>query len=153
MGLFDKLFSSASSEFSYSPKNEQEAMIAIMYSCIAADGNVSDAEIDKLIQLFVFKKPFKGHNLADYYKTITPAHKKIGSKDMINASVSKVSGGYRPMLFALVMELVLSDGIMDQKEQEIVEFLSKALSLDDYLASKIVEVILIKNKDNVEIID
>lgn len=153
MGLFDKLFSSTSSQFSYSPKNEQEAMVAIMYSCIAVDGDVSDAEIDKLIRLFVFKKPFQNHNLTDYYRSVSSAHQKIGSKGIIEASSSMISGTYKSMLFALVMELVLSDGILDKKEEEIVEFLSNSLQLAPEIAEKIVEVILIKNLDNIQIVD
>lgn len=153
MGLFDKIFSSTPSQVSYSPSNQQEATIAIMYACMAVDGNVSEAEIDKLVQLAAFKKQFKNHSLVDYYKGVFKVHKSLGSKKIIESSVPKIKDDFKPTLFAMIMELVLADGILDEKEKEISEFLAVVLKLDENLASKIVEVILIKNEGNIEIID
>lgn len=152
MGLFDKLFNSNPSTVTYSPKNEQEAWVAIMYACIAADGDVSEAETDKMIQFFVFKTMFTGHDIIeDLYKPALTAQKQIGSKVVIDSSTSLISEDGKPTLFALVMELLLADGILGDQEQEIAEYLSESLQLESTLARNIVEVMLIKNKGNVVI--
>ncbi|MGV3588564.1 MAG: TerB family tellurite resistance protein [Adhaeribacter sp.] len=148
MGLFDKLFNSAQAQITYSPKSEQEAWIAVMYGCIAVDGDVSDAEINKLTQTVVFKTLFNNHKIVDSYRTAMSMHKQIGSKQLIDSSVSKVSPDNKPTLFALALELLLADGILEDKEKEIIEYLATALNLDTELAGKIIEVTLIKNKGN-----
>jgi hypothetical protein len=48
----------------------------------------------------------------------------------------------------LVAELVLSDGIITESERVLLEYITSKLNLDEALATKIIEVILIKNKDN-----
>ncbi|HLP55281.1 MAG TPA: tellurite resistance TerB family protein [Fluviicola sp.] len=153
MGLFDKLFNSNPSTVTYTPKNEQEAWIAIMYACIAADGDVSEAETDKMIQFLVYKSMFKGDNIIEnLYKPAMTAQKQIGSKAVIDSSTSLISDDGKPTLFALIMELLLADGILGDQEREIVEYLSESLKLESSLAQKIVEVMLIKNKGNVVIV-
>lgn len=150
MGLFDKLFNSTPSTVTYSPKNEQEAWIAIMYACMAADGDVSEAETDKMVRFLVFKTMFQGHNIVeDLYKPAMTAQKQIGSKAVIDSSTSLIGEDGKPTLFTLVMELLLADGILGDQEQEIVEYLSESLKLESALAQKVVEVMLIKNKGNV----
>lgn len=149
MGLFDKLFSSSTTTFTYEPQSEQEAWIAIMYACIAVDGDVSDVEIDKLSQLVVPKSIFIGRDIVQYYKTAMLAHKQVGSKILIDNSVLKVNDNNKLTLFAIVMELLLADGVLGEKEKEIAEYLTNSLKLSAENAQKIVEILLIKNKDNI----
>lgn len=146
MGLFDKLFSTAPSQITYSPKNEQEATMAIMYACMATDGDVSDIEIDTLARLVGLKKNFQGHDIVAYHKTVLLTHQQIGSKNLIDSSVNAIPIETKPTIFAMVMEILLADGILAEKEREIAEYLASKFSLDEELSQKIVEVILIKNK-------
>jgi len=81
------------------------------------------------------------------------AQKRIGSKVIIDSSVSLVSEEGKPTLVALVMELLLADGILGDQEQEVAEYLSESLRWESTLAHRIVEVMLIKNKGNVVIVD
>ncbi|MBA9078286.1 TerB family tellurite resistance protein [Rufibacter quisquiliarum] len=148
MGLFDKLFSTVQEKVNFSPKNEQEAWVGVMYGCIAVDGDVSESEIETLSRTVVYKSMFKGHKIVDYYRNVALFHKKAGSKELIDSCVSKVPAENRPTLFALTLELLLADGILEDKEKEIIDYLSPALELAPETAMKIVEVILIKNKGN-----
>jgi hypothetical protein len=149
MGLFDK-FSVASSNtvVAYAPASEQEAWLAIMYACIAADGQVAEVESSKLCELVVFKSFFNGFQVIELYKKAAFAHKDHGSKHLIDSSAGLIKEENKPTLFALIMELLLSDGIMGTAEKEIVEYLSSAMKLDESLSEKIVEVMMIKNKGN-----
>lgn len=148
MGLFDKIFKSTPSEVTYSPKSEGEAFIGICFACMAADGDVAEVEIDRFSQIIVFKKFIDNKKMIDQYKTAHMIHKKIGSKAMIDHAVSSITEERKATLFAIVMELVLSDGILDSGEREIAEYLSESLHLEEETAQKIIEVMLIKNKDN-----
>jgi uncharacterized tellurite resistance protein B-like protein len=153
MGLFDRIFSSTNSQVIYSPVNQQEAAIGIMYACMAVDGNVSEIETDKMLQLAVYKEQFTNHDIVEYYKRVAIIHRSLGSKSIIESAASKIDSKFKPTLFALIMDLVLSDGILDDKEKEIAEFLAGALKIEDELASKIVEVMMIKNEGNIVIFD
>jgi uncharacterized tellurite resistance protein B-like protein len=153
MGLFDRIFSAQTTQINYSPSNQQEAAIAIMYSCMAVDGNVSDVETDRLLQFAVFKEQFNNHPIVDYFKKAAFSQRTLGSRSIIETSAPWIDSKFAPTLFCMIMDLALSDGILDEKEKEIAEFLSSALKLDEELASKIVEVMLIKNEGNIFIMD
>jgi hypothetical protein len=48
--------------------------------------------------------------------------------------------------FALAMDLVLADGRLGDRENTVVDQLQGALQIDEHLARKIIEVLLIKNR-------
>ncbi len=153
MGIFDTLFHSTPSTITYAPQSEQEAWVSVMYACIAADGEISDTETDKLCELLVVKTLFHNRDIADYYHNSMLAHKQLGSKILIDSSVSAIQESNKPTLFTLTMELLLADGILGEKEKEIAEYLTEALALNPETARKIVEVMLIRNSGNFVIVN
>ncbi|MBF9252558.1 TerB family tellurite resistance protein [Pontibacter sp. 172403-2] len=132
----------------YSPQNEQEAWIAVMQACIAVDNNVADEELDILAQTLANKKLFKGHDIMAYCRTVFYAHAQFGSKVLIDNSIDKIAVENRATLFALTIQLVLSDCIINDKEKELITYLYSALDLETDVANRIVDTVLILNKDN-----
>lgn len=153
MGIFDTLFISAPSAITYAPQSEQEAWVAIMYACMAADGEISDIEIDKLCELLVVKTLFHNKDIAEYYQPVMLAHKHVGSKLLIDNSISMIHEDYKPTLFALTMDILLADGILGEYEKDIAQYLTTALTLDSETAKKIVEIMLIRNNGNFVIVN
>ncbi len=149
MGLFDTVLKPTHPPVIYSPQSEAEAWIAIMFSCMAADEEISDAETEKLSQMIVYKTIFRDYDKVELYKTAMTRQLQLGSKELIDRSVDKVAAENKPTLFALIVELLLADGILADKEKEITDYLASALDLEENIATKIIEVILIKNKGNV----
>jgi hypothetical protein len=145
MGLFDKTYKLTS--FSYTPQNEQEAWLAIMHACIAVDEDVADAELEELSETLACKPLFEGHHIREYYRTVLLAHAEIGSKALIDCSVDKVPPANKPDLFAASIELLLADGILADKEQELIRYLASALDLEENVADKIIDSLLNQNKD------
>ena len=148
MGLFDRIFNS-NAGIIYKPNNDKEAWVAILYACMSVDGEVSNIEIDNMVKSLVFKQKFQNVQIIDYYKPAMVAQNKIGSKAIIDSSISLILNEDKPTLFCLVMELLLADGHLGDKEKEIAEYLTSLLELDISVATSIVEVMLIKNKGNV----
>lgn len=151
MGLFDKIYSSNSSATSnsgYTPLSDYEAWVAILYACIAVDGNVSDVENDVMMRLLIFKNKFSNIEIIPFYKNAMHANREFGPKYLIDKSSPLVKEEDRPTVLALAAELILSDGIITVEEKELLEYLTLKLGIEEVLASKIIEVILIKNKDN-----
>ncbi len=149
MGLFDTVLKPTEPTVVYSPQSEAEAWIAIMFSCMAVDDDVSDAETEKLSQMIVYKTLFRDYDTVELYKIAMMRQLQLGSKELIDRSVDKVSPENKPTLFALIVELLLADGVLADQEKEITDYLVSALDLDEDLATKIIEVILIKNRGNV----
>lgn len=151
MGLFDKLFSSnppATRKDGYTPLSDYEAWVAILYACISIDGETSDVEIDGMMRLLIFKNKFSNIDIVPFYKNAMLAKHEFGPQHIIDNSAPVVKDEDRPTVLALAAELVLSDGIITNKEKELLEYVILKLNIDEALASKIIEVTLIKNKDN-----
>ena|SRR5688500_18896858 len=148
MGIFDKTYKSTLA--TYSPQNEQEAWLAIMHACIAVDDDVADAELEELAEILAAKALFEGHDVRAYYKTVLLAQAKIGSKRLIDNSVEKISTQNKANLFAVTIELLLADGIIADKEEELITYLYSALELDTDIAKNIIQSFLnkIRAKNN-----
>ena len=148
MGLFDKLFNAPSEPTTYAPTTEMEAWLGIMYSCMAADGDVSQPEINRMANMIVYKQHFKLQDFKTHYMAVMVVHKRIGGKSMIDACAPHVSADYRETLLAIVCELILADGVIDKEEKVLAEYITEKLEIPSENAMKIVEVMLIKNKGN-----
>ncbi|HTI90744.1 MAG TPA: tellurite resistance TerB family protein [Puia sp.] len=151
MGLFDKIYSSnseASQKEGYTPLSDYEAWVAILYACISVDGQVSEVEIDAMSRLLIFKNKFANIEIVPFFKNAMLANNKFGPQHIIDKSAPLIKEGDKSTVLALAAELVLSDGILTDKEKELLEYITLKLNIDELLASKIIEVTLIKNKDN-----
>lgn len=146
MGLFDKSYKPA--PITYSPANEQEAWIAIMHACIAVDEEVADEELEELSDTLTDKPLFEGHNVREYYRSVLFAHARIGSKHMIDMSVDAILPANKPALFAASIELLLADGVLAAKEEELVRYLYSALDLEEEEAKIIINRVLDQQKDD-----
>lgn len=154
MGLFDKLFNANSyAKNGYTPKSEHEAWVAILYSCIAVDGDTSDAENDALVRLLVFKERFDDVDIVAMYKTAMEVKRQTGPQYIIDQCAPYIQADDRPTVLALATELVLADGFITSEEQELLEYVATKLNVDIQVATNIIEVILIKNKGNRVFID
>jgi len=157
MGFFDKFKSSSNSEPErniYIPKSEQEAFIAIMYSCLMIDGQNSDAENDMLARIGVMKSFFREYDYIEgLARPAINAYNKFGSKTVIDYCVSKIAEENKPSLLCFVIDIAMADGILADNEKNIIEYLISKLEMSDDLASKIIEVMMYKNKWNVLISD
>lgn len=146
MGLFDRSYKPA--PITYSPANEQEAWIAIMHACIAVDEDVADEELEELSDTLADIPLFEGHNIREYYRSVLFAHAQIGSKHMIDMSVDTISPDNKAAVFAICIELLLADGVLAAKEEELVRYLYSALDLEEQEAKVIINRVLDQHKDN-----
>ncbi|MFN0050027.1 MAG: tellurite resistance TerB family protein [Cytophagales bacterium] len=144
MGFFDSLLKVSTPEI----KTEKEAYAAIIYSSMAIDGEISEEEVHDLIEMVAHNKMFKGTNINDLFKTIAANYKAAGSfEKMVEVALPMISEGNKEKLFVTVIDIVLSDGVVAQKEKELIEKLKLGLQISDSLAKNAIEVLLIKNKE------
>lgn len=143
--VLNKLFNTNKPAKNYTPGCEQEAWIAIMYASMYIDGHIADAEVKKMFVLVEKLPLFKRKQVAEYYQPALLAHRKVGSYNLIDGSVALIQEDQKALLFEYIMQLLLADKKLLQKEKEIAAYLTTALDLDIDIAKKIVDDLMQNN--------
>jgi len=153
MGLFDNLFKLPAQPALtiYKPSTEHEAWCAVLIGVMSADGEISDQETDLVMHQLVYKKKFEGVDIIYHYKNAFYANSKFGGKAIIEEASKIISEEYKATLFAMVTEIIMIDGDIQESEKKILEFVAQSLLIDDVTAEKIVSVFNIRFYGNVVI--
>lgn len=147
MGLFDKVFGSrmgTSTEL-----NAAESMLGVMVATMGADGHIAREELDGLSanvnRMNMFKTMTQGQ-FNDALRKVVSLLDRRGAPELMQLSTPNVPQDYRATAFAIALDMVLADGVVDREEERLIDGLQAALSVPDDDAKKILEVLLLKNK-------
>ncbi|MFV8333342.1 TerB family tellurite resistance protein [Flavobacterium sp. GSP14] len=130
--------------------NELEAWFGILYSCISADKQITVNETKILTRIIHSKQKFIGVDLLPLFLKSSELKKQLGHSTFISACCERIQEEDKNMLFALALEVLLADGILENEEKNLIEIISNTLKIDSKMSSKIIEVIFLKNKGNVK---
>ncbi|MFV5700880.1 TerB family tellurite resistance protein [Flavobacterium sp. XS2P12] len=130
--------------------SEFEAWVGILYSCISADHQITDSETATLSRLLHSKEKFIGIDFAPLYAKSFNLRTELGQLKYISACCELIKKEDRETVFALALEVLLADGTLEKEEKNVIEILSNRLQIDTGMASKIIEVIFLKNKGNIK---
>ena len=130
--------------------SEFEAWAGILYSCIAADHQITDSEKATLARLLHSKEKFNGVDIAPLYAKAFNIRTEVGQLKYISACCELIKEEDKETVFALALEVLLADGTLEKEEKNLIEVLSKQLNIEDGMTSKIVEVIFLKNRGNIK---
>lgn len=128
--------------------SELEAWVGILYSCISADHQITDSETTALSRLLHSKEKFIGIDIVPLYAKSFHLRTELGQLKYISACCELIKAEDKETVFALALEVLLADGTLEKEEKNLIEVLSNRLKIDTGLASKIIEVIFLKNKGN-----
>jgi uncharacterized tellurite resistance protein B-like protein len=147
MGLFDRMFSTQTQvQELLSPA---EAYAAITLVAIAADGYLSDEELEGFtanlnrMQLF---KHYSGDVMQRMFDKLFGILRREGPDALFNAAKSSLPYEMAASAFAVAADLMMADGVVTESEQNFLNLLYEALEIPDETAVKIVEVMMIKNQ-------
>lgn len=147
MGLFDQVLESRqSASISFQPA---EAFAAIALIAIASDGHFSDEEVELIntslrrMQLF---KSYPGDVLRRMYDKLFGILRRDGVAVLLNAAKSSLPFELRDSAFAIATDLVLADGTVTSEEEAFLSDLCRVLEINQAMALKIIEVMIIKNR-------
>lgn len=146
MGLFDKAFGKDSGTVSLS---KSEAFAAIGVAAVAADGDISQEEINRTVIDLATLKSFRKHDMRDMANTLNKVAgliKKRGIAPVLQTAKAVLSKEELQSAFFVAADLVLADGIVEPEEKKFMEDLQNTLQIDEAIALKIVEVVVIKNQ-------
>ena len=147
MGLFDKVFGTQTKvQDMFSPA---EAYAAITLAAIAADGYLADEEVEGFItslnRMPLFKS-YSGDVMRRMIDKLFSILKRNGVNALFDAAKQSLPHEMAPSAFAVAVDLILADGVVTEEEQEFLNNLYQALDINDEVAVKIVEVMMIKNQ-------
>tara|TARA_R110001592_G_scaffold359340_3_gene665728 strand:+ start:92393 stop:92851 length:459 start_codon:yes stop_codon:yes gene_type:complete len=149
MGIFSKIMAMTNSaDHKYTVDSEQEAWLGILYTIIAADGEIKDIEIDELCDRLQHKTFFKNVDVTDLYHVANQAYQKHGGKTLIDKCSEKISSENRATVLTIAIDLMLVDGHEDEEEKKFIHYLAEKLSLQSNTSDQIVEVLNWRNKYN-----
>ena len=129
---------------------ELEAWFGILYSCISADRQITVNETKILTRIIHSKQKFVGVDLVPFFLKSSDLKQQMGQLAFLSACCERIEEEDKNMLFALTLEVLLADGILEKEEKNLIEIISDALKIDPKMSSKIIEVIFLKNKGNVK---
>jgi tellurite resistance protein len=126
-----------------------EAFAAIAIAAVAADGYLSEEEIEGMSSMLGRMHLFKAYP-QDVINRMFDWLLEILNRDGIGALFAIAQSSLPPELsetaFAVAADLILADGMVTEEEQEFLNQLCAALNIPSDLAVKIVEVMMIKNR-------
>lgn len=150
MGIFTKIMAmTKSANHDYQVDTEQEAWLGILYTVIAADGEIKDVEIDSICARLQHKSFFNEFDVTDLYHVASQAYAKYGGKELIEKCCPKISEENKNTILTLAIDLMISDGHEDEEELKMIDYLSQQLGLDVDSSKQIVTVLNWRNKYNV----
>jgi tellurite resistance protein len=146
MGLFDKVLGKEGGEIKLDKK---EAFGAVAVAAVASDGDVSPEEVNRIIADLVTLKAFRrsdARDLSNVLNKVAGLIKKRGIGPVIQAAKAGLNQDELGAAFFVAVDLVLADGVVEENEKKFLEELQHTIGMDDATATRIAEVVVIKNK-------
>lgn len=146
MSFFGNLFGGDSGPVTL---DKYESFIGILLSVMAADGHISAEEVDDFYSTLRKVKFFNDVTQGQFREKSNKVLKVLrtdGPEKLVELSAQHLPDEYKQATFAYACDMVFSDGTADKAEQELLDKVKGALGIDDALAYKVAEVLIIKNK-------
>lgn len=152
MSLFDKGLldglnvRTTSSIGSLSPA---EGVAVFILSAVAADGHISEEEALMSWGAMSRMKLFRSYSKDVAFRLLDKVvqdFKRYKFEDVILAAKESIPYELRPTIFAIVSDIVLADGVLDESEEAILEMLHKLLEIPKDIAKQIIQSMAIKNR-------
>lgn len=141
-----EIFDSASSREPVLKLSRPEALMVLSVLAVAADGKMVEEEKQTLaanhVRLFSF---YSSEEFQELFKKVMGLLNEYSSSDLFTAAKAGLTPQLRETAFAIATDLIMSDGVVTQEEKDFMSELWEALEIEDGVAEKIIEVMMIKN--------
>jgi hypothetical protein len=135
-------------------ETEQEAAVAMLFSCVMyKHKNLTQSQIDQLSRIVVLCSRFKGTDLNNLTIKAISLQAHQDSKTIIEQSAPFISEEFRETLFAMICEVMTSNGSIDDKDSEVLGMVALYLQIPVERMRIILTAFLIRNKWNVQIVE
>jgi hypothetical protein len=146
MGIFEKVLQEQQPEaIALTP---HQAFVAIIVGSVSIDLNISSEKAARVNQVFgatrLFRPPL-GEALQPVPADVMGLIQRQGAGAVVELAAKALPPPLHAAAFALAVDLVLADGQAGPEERKFIDTLQGLLQIDDQDATKIVEVMLMKN--------
>ncbi|OCQ92891.1 Tellurite resistance protein TerB [Nostoc sp. MBR 210] len=146
MGLFDKLSIRTQNNVTLSPA---EAFAAITLASVAADGYLTDEEVQTMMaslsRMHLFRS-YPNDVVRRMFDKLCGMIKRQGFDNFIKTAIAALPHDLYDTAFAVATDLILADGQVTKEEEDLLNVLWSNLEIPDETARSIVNVMIIKNK-------
>jgi uncharacterized tellurite resistance protein B-like protein len=146
MSFFSSIFGSTAEAVQL---NREEAFVGILFAVIAADGIIADEEVEDFFSVLKKAKVMQNVNNNQFRQLINKLQKinrTSGPEELVSLAADTLPAELRNGVFCIACDLVFSDGTASKEEQQILELIKIKLQIDDSLALKAAEIVIIKNR-------
>jgi uncharacterized tellurite resistance protein B-like protein len=146
MSLFSNLFKSKP-DVSVEFETEGEAIYAIIFAVANVDGRATDEELSLMIKILGADPAFDEVN----WGTLLMATKKRaqeagGSGALVQPAMDRLTDESRLMVFIYAVDIVIADGEIGSRENEILRELRHGLGVEEAVAIGIIKSLIYKLK-------
>ena len=146
MGMFDDLLGNFGTPQAFGP---QEGFAGVLLATAAHDGHMADEEMSSMFNTLTRMKLYQHmpeQRFNNMINRLVGVLKRNGPEELMRQSVGVVPSELRETVFASATDMILSDGVVEQSERELMQELMINLQIDSNRAKTIVQVMVIKNK-------
>jgi len=127
---------------------DKEAVLALLFLMVTADGVIVPTEEELVIAASNRMKLLREQSIADFNASVARVRGAIehsGREAVFKAAVAAVPAELNQALYALAGDIAFADGKGQPAELGFLRDLQEALHISDDLATKVLEVMKIKN--------
>lgn len=135
----DVLNTEIDSETTLSP---EEAVAAIIFVAMSADGEVIEEEIEVLNDMLSTMELFEDYSpneLQGMLDTITDIYDQEGIDTLFNIAVESISEDLTETAFEAAVKVILIEGEIPEAEEDFIDDLQQALGIEDKAAQEIID--------------
>jgi tellurite resistance protein len=146
MGMFDDLLGNFGTPQSFGP---QEGFAGVLLATAANDGHLADEEMSAMFNTLTRMKLYQAmpeQRFKGMIDRLVGVLKRNGPEELMAKSINVVPPELRETCFASATDMILSDGVVEQTERDLMQQLMISLEIDSNRAKTIVQVMVIKNK-------
>jgi uncharacterized tellurite resistance protein B-like protein len=148
MGIFEKVMQERQPVSENVTLTPRQAFAAIVVGAFNADGRVAPEEAVRVNEIFSSTKLFRGPSSEPPHavlERVLELFKSHGAEAVVTLAARVLPAELRAPTFAIAVDLVLADGEASTEERRFIDGLQELLQIPDEEASKIVDVIIVKN--------
>ncbi len=127
--------------------DEAEACAAVLIACLRANELNTDEDNAAFYTTIKSRNIFIGYDAAALVATAAQFFEQAGSPSaLIDAAIGAIREQTRLPLFYHCLDVMLADGIVTPRENGVFQYLKGKFKVEDELAWKALEVLVMKNK-------
>lgn len=128
---------------------DAEAFAGVAFAAIAADREIKDIERFYIQATFSRMRLFQNWTVGRYKALFEKLQKMLdiqGIESLLEQSLDLLPANLYQPVYAVCVDLMLADGIVNNEEKDFLDDLQEKLGIDPKLTMQITNVICIKNR-------